>query len=195
MKCLFFVFAFLSAASSFAEESLAGFLIKEYGKIYLSSRTTCGRYEVSTSSAEVTNNLRKLTNGDAVLATANLDLRLCQVHIQSIDYVGLRRLLGIWQSDAGYIDIGNFSSLKIYPKFKVEAKFGPLDFEVPTPITYQYSVLPSPGKEWVVFLSDSKTTTFATLTLEKSKAVLRTYDPDSGAVTQELHMVRWKSSK
>jgi hypothetical protein len=195
MKSLIFVFTFLSATSCFAAESLAGFLIKEYGKIYLSSRTTCGRYEVVSSSADVTNNLRKLTHGDAVIATADVYTDLCQVRLQSIDYVGLRRLLGVWQSDAGLIEIRDFSSLKIYPRFDNISREGSLEFEVPMPVTYQYSVLPSPGKEWVVFLSDSKTTTFATLTLEVSTAILRTFDSDSGAMTQELHMVRWKSTK
>ena len=199
MRLLLFAIINLAALSSFAIDTITGVLLKEAGHVYLSSDSNCGRYRVYNSSFEVTANLRKLSHGDAVSATATINTAECSVDIQSIDYVGLKRLLGYWHTDAGMVTVKNFNSLMIYPKVGVqtlsELRTLGAGAQVPNPIVYRYSVLPSKGKEWVVFLSDSETTTFATLTFHRSTATLSTYDSETGVLTNEFHMIRWKQLK
>ncbi len=59
------------------------------------------------------------------------------------------------------------------------------------PINYRYSVTPSNGKEWVLFLSNDTGTTFATIAFVKDTATMKIFDSETGNLKKTLRLAKW----
>lgn len=195
MKSVLFVISFVLTlgATSFAHATaaLSGEVVDFEGKLYLSlPEQSCPRYELIAKNNEASAHIRKLSEGDLINATGYLDSSLCQSHIESVEYVGLKKLLGYWYSKAGIITVRDFSLLSFYPLNVRDLKDVSSEHSG-EPITYRYSVVPSDGSEWVVFLSNSKGTSFATLKFARSIVTMKIYDSETGAILQTLRLSKW----
>ncbi len=196
MRLLIFVLTTVLAASAFSAEPILGTLQKVSGRLYLEGDEFCERYVVEAHSNEALNQLQKLASGDEVTASGTKNKTTCTVSVGTIDYVGLRRMLGTWYSKEGMISIRDFSQMSFYPSaldnYSGESQSS-AKIIVDIPVVYSYSVTPTDGKEWVVFLSDSKNTFFATILFTKGPAIMKIFDSENGALTKTLRLSKWGS--
>lgn len=198
MRLWFFVLSFVLtlgfACHGMTANSFSGELIQLQGNLFLSLPQKCNRYRLLPKNNEASAHLRKLGSGDVITATGLLDHQNCQAFVESVEYVGLRRLLGYWYSKSGIITVRDYSSLSFYPVSKAHLP-GPLAEQTGDPITYRYSVTPSGGKEWVVFLSNAQGTSFATLRFAGRTVTMKIFDPETGDLHQTLRLSKWGELK
>jgi hypothetical protein len=202
MRILLFVLTTVFAAVGLCAQPVAGVLSQEGTQLFISGDTFCSRYVVQASSMEVLLHIKKLNPGDEITASGDKNLIDCSVVLETIDYVGLRRLLGMWLSNEALIKVKDFKSLSFYPLERASSlgsTFRPYGLSTPsepaTAVDYTYSLTPSEGKEWVLFLSDSTKTLFATISLSKGSALMKIYDSESGVVLKTLRMTKWGGVK
>lgn len=198
MRILLFVLTTVFAATALCAQPVAGVLAQEGTQLFISGDTFCSRYLVFAKSNEVLAHIKKLNPGDEVTASGDKNFIDCSVVLETIDYVGLRRLLGMWLSNEALIKVKDFSSLSFYPLERSSSLGQHINTygltatsQVATAVDYTYSLTPSEGKEWVLFLSDSTKTLFATISLSKGSAVMKIYDSESGVVIKTLRMTKW----
>lgn len=192
MRLLLFVLSLTASSVAFSALPLMGTVERDSTGTYLVTGQTCKRYVVDTKSEDAFKSVRKLSTGDSVTASGALDNETCTAVIESVDYVGLRKMLGHWYSAEGIMSVRDFNSLSFYPISLKDFQNGS-SYRTVDPINYRYSVTPTEGKEWVLFLSDSKSTTFATIQFNKGAATMKIYDSETGRLTKVLHLSKWSN--
>jgi hypothetical protein len=184
----------MCSAASFAAQTVAGSISLEGKSMYLKTDDPCHRYLVLSNSEAALSALVKLAAGDVVTATGIKNPGECSVAIESVEYVGLRRMLGNWYSREAVINVQDFSSMKYYPTESIATNGNKVYAQVSkNPVEYNYSLVPGSGKEWVLFLSDSKSTTFGTIQFNRGSAVMKIYNSDTGELTKTLLLYRLTS--
>lgn len=197
MRFLLFVLTTVFTATALCAQPVAGVLVQEGNQLFVSGDTFCSRYLVLPKNYEVLSQLKKLTPGDEITASGDKNLVDCSLTLESVDYVGLRRLLGMWLSNEALIKVKDFKSLSFYPLERVSSVGNSrptsdvLSADPAKAVDYTYSLTPTEGKEWVVFLSDSTKTVFATISLSKGSAVMKFFDSESGVVLKTLRLTKW----
>lgn len=199
MRVLLFVLTLVATTWAAASQPVSGTLIKSGFDMYIQSDDACGKYRIDPKSEDTLNTMLKLAPGDSVTATGVFDKQNCIAAIESIDYVGLKRLLGNWMSKDGLIYVHDFNTMSFYPLGNTaiadqttqpgKTSRAP-GFQIVKPVLYKYSLTPSDGKEWVLFLSDAESTTFATIQFNKDIAVMKIYDSENGNVTKVMVLTR-----
>lgn len=102
--------------------------------------------------------------------------------LESVDFVGLRRLLGLWTADENSVlDFQDYSRVMIYRSF--------LNLMAPRALL-QYSIAPSAGADWRIFFTDENSVVLAALDLKDQKATLKFFDLGSGHVVKTVEMTR-----
>lgn len=191
MRFLFFVLTAMLSAVAFAAQTVSGSVSIEGKSMYLKTDDPCHRYLVLSSSEAAISALVKLAAGDVVIATGIKNPGECSVAIESVEYVGLRRMLGNWYSREAVINVQDFNSMKYYPAQSIASNGNKVYASVSTnPVEYNYSLVPGSGKEWVLFLSDSKSTTFGTIQFNRGSAVMKIYNSETGELTKTLILYR-----
>lgn len=191
MRLLLFVLSLMVSSGVSAAQPVTGTVLRESsGTTYLLADQKCKKYILDTKTDDAENNVRKLSNGDRITATGLLDSTTCTAVIESIEYVGLKKMLGYWYSNEGIITVRDYSSLSFYP-INLKDYHDGKDYRTADPIDYRYSITPSEGREWVVFLSDKNSTLFATIQFIKDTALMRIYDSDNGKIIKTLRLAKW----
>lgn len=192
MRFLYFVPIFVFSFAAHAGRPISGLVERNASGYNLISDKDkeCPSYFIETKSEDAAQAVNKLSHGDYITATGLFDSGSCNVLIESIEYVGLKKLLGYWYTSDGIITVRDFNSLSFYPINRRTFDRGVI-YRTANPVEYRYSVTPSEGREWVLFLSDKKSTTFATLEFNRGSATLKMYDSDTGKVTKTLYLSKW----
>lgn len=191
---LSFVFSLVFASTAISAPPISGTIERDTTGIYLRVNDKCPRYLISSKSEDASQSIRKLSNGDTITATGLLDLETCTAVVETIDYVGLKKMLGYWYSEQGIMTVRDYTSLSFYP-INIRGLQQSSDFRTADPINYRYSVTPSEGREWVVFLSDDTSTTFATIQFKNDNATMKIYDSENGNVKKTLRLSKWGNLK
>ncbi|WP_291516213.1 hypothetical protein [Bdellovibrio sp. ArHS] len=196
MRFLLFVLSLAATSLALAVQPIGGTVYRDSTGVYLSVNTDqkCKVFTVETKSEDAAMSVRKLSTGDTLTASGLLDTETCIASIESVDYVGLKKLLGYWYTQEGIITVSDFNSLSFYPINMKDFQNGK-DLSQIDPITYRYSLTPSDGKEWVLFLSDSTSTLFATIFFNKNNATMRIYDSENGDIVKTLRLSKWGKLK
>lgn len=191
---MFFVLNLTLSLSAWAAfNPVTGTITRQDKKVYVSGNSQCATYLLQTQNKEAAASLHKLSTGDFITASGFYQNSDCIALVSSIDYVGLKRLLGHWYAENGMLAVTDFNRLEFYP-FSTQ-KAGSLSLQTSEPIRYRYSVTPSNGREWIMFLSDAKRTTFASLQLNSKNVSLRVYDAETGEPVQTLRFSKWDDLK
>ncbi|WP_413584270.1 hypothetical protein [Bdellovibrio sp. HCB274] len=191
MRLLFFVLTLVTSAVVASAQTVGGTVALKGQQMFLKTDDPCNNYLVASNNETALSALVKLAPGDVITATGKKNPAHCTVSIESVEYVGLRRMLGNWYSSEAVINVQDFNTMKFYAAQKI-SETGNKDYKSisQTPIEYSYSLVPSSGKEWVMFLSDSKSTTFGTIQFHRGSAVLKIYSSDTGALNKTLILYR-----
>jgi len=121
----------------------------------------------------VLNQLNKLKSGDIFQGIGNLrylDSGEQVVMLESIDFVGLRNLLGAWiASNLVVVDFVDFDQVKVLIPSAIGLK------------TYllSYSLAPSHDSDWMIFLRDMDSVVLGSLRLTTHTALIEFIDPET----------------
>lgn len=182
-----FILAFFTSVAAWAAQPISGFVHRFGGEVFITLDSNTGAlYRLQSSRQETVATLRRLTNGDFIMATAKTDRTNVTVDIDTIDFVGLRKIIGYWNMPrrSQVMNFRSYSDLNIYDII-VQFQDGGLR---PLRKELKYTVIPGQGSEWVMFISDDQETQMAYLNLTESEAVLRLVNSRTGDVTSTLQL-------
>lgn len=161
-----------------------GTIIKKSNLIYL--KTTSQIYEVNSSDPDIQASFLKFKDGDEVSGLA--DLVKNTLVFQTIDYIGLKQLLGSWRAESLYLIIPNFNEMNFfnfliqgYPRYNTMAQLAQ---------KYIYSVHPSADEGFNLFLSDSETTLSAEIQIKGKSLRLTIFDAGTGDVLHKYNLIK-----
>lgn len=153
-------------------------------------RQETGTYEIQSANVDVSSGLARLRSGDFIAFEGQLSPGKKIAVIQSIDWVGLQRLLGYWRtSDRKLIEFASFTSLKFYSGNPTDVFYRPnrrtprYESEVQT---LSYRVAPSVGSSWSIFLSNQGQAKFGRLVLVDNSMTISFFDGNTGKITKTI---------
>lgn len=172
--------SFVSLAQ--AQEAINGYVLRDsqgsFRFYWIDHKAT---FQLRPSNPEVGEQLRRLENLDALRGTALISGK--SLILQSLDFVGLRRLMGDWKGPSYLIQFHSFQELSLYTLNSSSAL---------SRNRYKYAL--SPGgvnNQWKIFLTDENQVSLGTLTLLDEKQILITfYDSRSGEITRTVVLAK-----
>lgn len=119
--------------------------------------------------------LSKLKNKDNISGTATLVEQT--LLLESVEFVGLHRLLGYWQSSDTTETLVNFKD------------FSRVSFHLPNSNSeLSYAIAPSTGDSWRVFFAGKNSVVLGSLMVSDSVASIEFFDPNNGETTRVLDL-------
>lgn len=187
MKYIFFLLATFSFQFVLGVQAFSGYMTKKGSDYYFTPKSSELFYKISALTWDVQDSLDRLESGDFIAGNGTMDTTNKKLSVESVDYVGLRKLLGPWVGTEGTIVFKDFSNMGFTPRFR--------DIKLDSRLTnyqkeFRYSVTPSDGNEWGLFLSDDKSTTFATVEFAKNKVIMKIFESESGKIVRTLKLER-----
>lgn len=182
----------LMTSAALAQESgqvtVTGTFIKNVpGENWLGLKTSSGHiYKLSPDGGEVVETLSKLENGDLISGFGQIDNSSKVAFLQSLSFIGLKRLLGFWWTNMGFVEVRTFSEMNFYTQSNSSSTFS----EPTTKKSYQYSVSPSSTNSWVIFLSDDKAVYYTSMEFQGSHAKMKMYNPETGVLMKTIEFTR-----
>lgn len=183
MKSLFIALVLMSPWFANAADTVSGVLIRNGGDLSIRLSTDETRvYRLVSSKSEVQRVLVRLNTDDAVVGSADIDSVKNVAQLQTLDFVGLRRIIGYWSgaSNNSVVNFKNYSDMNVYSVGNGGG--GRISKQ------FKYTLAPSNGNDWAFFLADASKTQVGLLDLRDQQATLRLFDPDTGEVTQVLRL-------
>ena len=165
MKLLyFFIIIIFQFSWSAAADSFSGIIEKRPGSIHLLTPTTS--YRMVALNSVVAKDLNKLQSGDYLQGYGIFNKEQEFIKVQSVDFVGLRHLLGIWESETQVVlNVANFSEMSVY----LPAEQDP---DQNRPVLLNYTVAPEAGNGWTIILHTDSEIQAGRIELEQDQLVL-----------------------
>ena len=182
MKFLLGMIVILLSSSFAFADSLSGMVLIHDDQVSLVEFGSNQTYPVRVTKVETQDSLKKLKNLDFIQGQG--EIMNNEVLLDSIDFVGLKQLLGLWASNTNsFLDFKDFSKVVSYQSQST--------FDIQMPRTsLRYSIAPSSGTDWKIFFTDSSAVLLASLVLVDQKATLKFYDLSSGNITKTVELTR-----
>lgn len=156
---------------------ISGYVTISNGEYFITEGTRQTRLAPLT--AAVKSALLKLKTHDFISGTIEVVGKSYILH--TVDSVGLRRLLGLWQSGGTVIEFSNFHAMKFLTQDTVE---------------YMYTLTPDVGANWKVFLTDQSSVTLGALRTNSiakpDEMILELYDSASGSIIKRINLKKVK---
>lgn len=154
------------------------------GYLFIDSSTQ-KRFVLKPGNQSVSEDLKKLSNFDSITgkATAIKGGSEEVLLLDSIDFVGLRNLLGLWKSRGTVLDFIDYNEVSFYFPSLRHQRYG--KNKVPTKkASYRYSVSPTTSDSWRVFFASDESVVLGSLNIKGSKAVIEIYDVNTGEISE-----------
>jgi hypothetical protein len=141
-------------------------------------------YRIFTRTRSIFQTLIQLETDDYISGAANLDPE-GRLVITSIDFVGLKRLLGVWADKQHIMNFESISSLNFW---NFESGLIPRFWG---PYNYTYSITPDDKGKWKVFFSDDKNVILALLhCIDQNHITISVYDSNDGSIDKIYELER-----
>lgn len=186
MKSLLFTLIFGLSSLAFASP-IAGTLQRGHKSTYIYLDGKKQKYILNSSISEASIALKKLSTGDYLIGNGVIDEENRVIELDALDYVGLKKLLGVWYNRKSIMNFKNYTDLTVYP---IAGTFSSGGSAPSTEI--RYSMAPYAGNQWAIFLSNSHATVFATIELGNGTAKMRLFDADTGNASDVILLTRWR---
>ncbi|MBC7371902.1 MAG: hypothetical protein H7326_10075 [Bdellovibrionaceae bacterium] len=201
MKYLIFLLFAGFAQVGISAQTVSGFIGKSGSNLFLIPQNSTNYYALVAGNDDVKESLDRLGKGDFITGQGALDTINKKLTVSSINYVGLRKLLGRWVGGDGMMVFKDFSRMKFSPRLAQNSTGNiPNNYQK----EFRYTLSPSDGSEWALFLSDGKSTMFATvefdagktslqsepLVIRKSTILMKIYESESGNIIRTLKLER-----
>lgn len=169
--------------------NFSGFVSRgEKTKILVNLSTLNKKVLLATNNPEIQAQLSRLKSNDFISIDGYLDDEKTSLVINSINYVGLKDLVGNWMGDDDYCyKFKDFYTMSIYNKNeKGKCVFATAG------LAREFSYFANPTRDaWSLLLSDNDDSYLMDLTLKsKSSAELSLYDSKSGDIIRQIKMKR-----
>lgn len=170
---------FIQSSLPSAADTFAGFINQKDNQIYLIQGEANLTFPLRSLNQTTSQNLSKLTQGDFMVGHG--DLINNEIILSSIDFVGLKKLLGVWVTSQLYswVDFKDFTTVTTFLPNATGSK---------KVVRLKYSITPSEDKSWKVFFSDDNSIVLASLFLYADSAVLKFYDSENGNVSETIQL-------
>jgi hypothetical protein len=182
MRILALTFFFLLPALSFARTTVSGTLRIEKAMYYLVNENNKKFLITQDSSQSALASLLRLSQGDYIYGQGTFQSSTPSLKLTSVDYVGLKKLLGSWEGSTGVFYFKSFTEAAFYSAGRNRR---------PTTANIRYSTAPSNNNSWVVFLSEKETTLLSTIVFEGNELIMSIYLPETGDLHKTLRLKRW----
>lgn len=130
-------------------------------------------FPVRPMNAEVAKDLRKLSSYDSLIGSGEFS-KSGELQLESIDFVALLRLLGVWKSSEAIVNFRDYSRVSIrVPEAKAD---------------YTYTMAPAEGNSWRIFFTDKSSVVLGAVSVQNNSAKMEIYDSKTGEVSQSLQL-------
>lgn len=186
-----FVFLALSFTLIFIEPLLANpeYLFK--GKVTATPNSysifdeyTQREFRIFTRTRSIFQTLVQLETDDYISGAAYMDPE-GRLLITSIDFVGLKRLLGAWSDKQHIMNFETISSMSFwnFERGLIWRYWGPYN--------YNYSITPDDKGKWKIFFSDDKNVILALLhCIDKNHITISIYNSNDGSIDKVYELER-----
>lgn len=182
---LTFIFVSVWIKVVFAQQVFSGYVVKRPGTpVQLAVGEMVKTVPVAAENPPMANVLSRLENLDFVRCSGHLEAS--RAFVNSIDFVGLRRILGSWKAGNLLFQFYSFSDLSI---FSVTS-----NPNLPHG-NYKYAITPAnTPQDWRIFFTDEKQVLVGSLNFSPgaTSAMIQLYDSSSGRVVQKIHLLKVK---
>jgi hypothetical protein len=180
--CIFFAQIFATPAAV-ADENIVGNLLitnQKYQLVTVNNHV----YDIRPAHPDVLVQLQNLQSFDVIKGTGvfiNRDVLL----LQTVDFVGIKKLLGGWQGSDGYYNFSSFEDLTLY-NFSSHLMLSKKTH-------MKYALTPSDDSQWKIFITNSKDVVLANLDfLTHEKILLNFYNPGTGELLKKIVLIKVK---
>lgn len=175
----------LAAPLIASADAISGVILR--GPLSLSLKDEFGAsYKIISRSTDVQRTLKRLETGDSIVSSGRLDTVNKVAEIEAIDFVGLGRIIGLWntQGAKSMMQFRSFSDVNVY-SFVLQSNGNNV---VRNRKNFKYTLSPANDSEWVMFLSDDQSTQMGFLKLGETDATLSLLNSQTGEVQNVLQM-------
>lgn len=178
----------LFSTTALASQSFSATVTRIGDQLFLSNASN-NMVRATSDSEEVNETLRRLANGDSIAGSAVFDSSGRWARIETIDFVGLRRLIGLWSAlnTSSLMNFRNHSDLNVVLLRQREDGPG----LVTAQRNFKYTLTPALRDEWVLFLSDTSETQMGLMELKDGQATITLLNPQTGEVSNVLELRRF----
>lgn len=139
----------------------------------------------------VRSDLAQLDSGDALMGSGYFDDSQKTLHLSSVHFVGLSKMLGVWKSDSKTLfEFVNFNTFNIYQQRSENSTTKKLPLGYLPVKSYQYSVAPNTQKKWSILINDDTSINAGRLEVTNSTLSIDLIDPETGDVERTLILRR-----
>lgn len=177
LQSLFLTATFcLLTCAALGQESIEGFVSRDSRGLTFITNNPTQSFQLKAGTPVVNQQLRKLGNLDAIRGTGRI-LGGKTLILETIDFVGLHRILGAWASSKYLFNFKTFAEVTLYQTTpRLNSILTPGLGEL------KYTITPSEGDTWKVFFSSPNKVILATLKMTSAQqATMTFYDEDSGS--------------
>ncbi len=135
---------------------------------------------------EILGYLRSLNSGDSISGAGRFSNDGKKVYLESLDRVGLRQILGAWQSTSREIfEFKNYDTLNVYvPTVKDDG-----DIALVQTRSLKYVLTPEKAKHFSIFMSDrTGHVRLGFLQLDKRKMEMTLTDSNTGQINEKISL-------
>jgi len=168
--------------------SFTGTVVIEKGRMLLAPAQSHQKLVISPINPEIKLQLSKLKSGDFLSIEGVMDDKQSVLYVNSVNYVGLKDLIGNWVGDDEYCyQFIDFYVMSIYNKNDKNK----CDFAINS-LAREFSYFINPAyPDWSALLSDNDSSYLMDLTLDsKNSAQLSLYDSQSGDIIRQIRIRR-----
>jgi hypothetical protein len=176
----------LSSSLAFGE-AFEGQVSIVNGQAMLIADGATDSWKIQGTSDQVISQLNTLQDGDYLSATGELNEAHQTAFVETVDFVGLKRILGRWVSKDGYsINFIDFRTAVV--EQKQDLPWDPAGKKV----DLVYAMLPLKEQNWSLFMSNRKTVRIGTLSIEEKAKVkalsIQLVDQRTGQITEDISL-------
>lgn len=181
---LFASLAFLLGSDAFAN-AFEGRVVIRDSQVYLTLNSAPSElYKIEGLSDQVNSQVKGLQDGDLLSATGELAEATKTAYVETVDFVGLKRILGRWKSQDGYrIYFKDFRSAVVEQKQPL-----PWNPEEQTTLDLVYAILPLKDENWSLFMTNRKSVRVGTLSIQNKTLSIQLVDQRTGKVTEDISL-------
>ncbi|MES2965583.1 MAG: hypothetical protein V4760_17005 [Bdellovibrionota bacterium] len=173
------------SAESAQGQSIRGFIRTSHdGSVYLDVSAGEPPFRIEARHAQTEKDIRNLKLGDFLVARGTLDRGTAIAHVDTIETVGLRGLIGPWQSGSKRVyEFEDFSRLNLYRELRDSTGVTLSRFK-----QMNYTVAPEAGGRYSIFMSDNRSVQIGFLDFEDDGIELTVIDPKTGRVSENISL-------
>lgn len=154
-------------------------------------------FEIQSANNEVTKTLNRLRTGDYLAFEGYISPAQRKAVIQSMDWVGLQRLLGFWKTrDKKIIEVSSFTTMKFHQGNPTEIFYRERKPHYEGKgVNVSYRVAPSVGSSWSLFIANQGSYKLGRMLLSDKELTISFFDSETGKVTKTITLQKVSYTK